>query len=308
MITDEYVVSAIGLQLEATGVASAVLWGRSMFPSIWPGTRVTIQACALDELEVGDIAAIRSGGGLTVHRVVSRANGVIRVQGELWPQPDPIDVTPEDVLGRVSSLPLGPVAINAPRWLVSRTNRLMARSQRALRSAWPSAAWLLRATERLALDASSSVRASRIGAPPRPLTERDLPALRAALLRRGTRPTARELAAWQQMARPPHRLPAALIIRPERGEIVSFARVERLDADTAGVFDIHTARWARRLGLASQILEASVLHAARCGARRVVLDSRPERARLYLRCGFVASAEPSVSPGFQRYERAAPVV
>jgi len=302
VLTDEAVVEAIALQLRRGDRATVRVWGWSMFPALWPGTKVTLEACAYDELRLGDVAVVRHAHGLTIHRVVGGANGALAIIGSRQLQPDGIALTRENVLGRVRGIALGPAVLPAPGWAAARAGRWVDGGGPARVLADPLLRVRLRDWEARGLDATASLRRRWFDAPARLLDVDDIPAVREVLLARGIRPSARLMAAWAQMAAPDPPLPRAVVARRGAGPVRATARLAPAGADTVAVFDVWTSRSARRIGLATRVLEQALRHARDAGATRAILDARPERAGLYLRLGFRPTNEDSV-PHHRRYER-----
>ena len=80
------------------------VWGRSMLPTIRPGTVVEVEPCGPAELRVGDVALVRGGDRVVIaHRVVSIGAGGFVTRGD-WHLRDDPESSWDDLLGRVVAL------------------------------------------------------------------------------------------------------------------------------------------------------------------------------------------------------------
>ncbi|MEV8322156.1 S24/S26 family peptidase [Kitasatospora sp. NPDC056731] len=86
--------------LAAVGKARLKTTGRSMLPTIEPGTVITVQARPFDEVEPGDVAVVLVDRKVIVHRVVDRAGTRLLTRGDNLPLVDPA-VGPGAYLGAV---------------------------------------------------------------------------------------------------------------------------------------------------------------------------------------------------------------
>ncbi|MFF3002378.1 S24/S26 family peptidase [Kitasatospora sp. NPDC057940] len=86
--------------LAAVGRARLRTAGRSMLPTIEPGTVITVLARPFDEVEPGDVAVVLLDRKVIVHRVVDRAGGRLLTRGDNLPLVDPV-VGPGEYLGVV---------------------------------------------------------------------------------------------------------------------------------------------------------------------------------------------------------------
>ncbi|MFD7827652.1 S24/S26 family peptidase [Kitasatospora sp. NPDC059803] len=86
--------------LAAVGKARLKTTGRSMLPTIEPGTVITVLARPLDEVEPGDVAVVLLDRKVIVHRVVDRAGSRLLTRGDNLPLVDPV-VGPGEYLGVV---------------------------------------------------------------------------------------------------------------------------------------------------------------------------------------------------------------
>jgi len=81
--------------------------GRSMLPFIPSGAELVVGPCPAGELARGDVAVVRTGAGVLVHRVDSAGADSITTQGDARVRADgPFPVAA--VLGRVERVALGP--------------------------------------------------------------------------------------------------------------------------------------------------------------------------------------------------------
>jgi signal peptidase len=87
------------------GSFSSVVMGGSMEPTIPVGSIVVVKKVNLEDVEVGDIIAFRTGESKTLHRVIDKvAEGgsfYFRTKGDANEDPDPWVVKPEDILGEL---------------------------------------------------------------------------------------------------------------------------------------------------------------------------------------------------------------
>ncbi|MFD0396684.1 S24/S26 family peptidase [Kitasatospora sp. NPDC059811] len=86
--------------LAAVGRARLRTAGRSMLPTIEPGTVITVLARPFDEVEPGDVAVVLLDRKVIVHRVVDRAGSRLLTRGDNLPLVDPV-VGPGEYLGVV---------------------------------------------------------------------------------------------------------------------------------------------------------------------------------------------------------------
>ena len=103
--------AAFAASLEQRGSADLVAWGRSMWPTLWPGSRLAVEACSPRDLSPGELAVARTTGGLVVHRVVASSETGVRLRGDAY---DAEDMGDMEILGRVVSLHLGPARWSPP--------------------------------------------------------------------------------------------------------------------------------------------------------------------------------------------------
>src|SRR5690349_3488885 len=59
-------------ELRAGRSCAFVVWGKSMWPTIRPGTRVTFEACRADEVIEGDIVLVDHAASFIAHRALRR--------------------------------------------------------------------------------------------------------------------------------------------------------------------------------------------------------------------------------------------
>jgi hypothetical protein len=96
--------SLVRLALARTGRARLVVHGRSMLPSIAPGSTVTIAARPFGGVRRGDVVAFGCQERIIVHRVTGRCRGCLVTLGDSMPLLDPL-VPPDAYLGVVPDRP-----------------------------------------------------------------------------------------------------------------------------------------------------------------------------------------------------------
>ena len=103
------------LELLATGNRARIkAWGRSMFPTIWPGDEVLLEPPPFvhPPLAVGDIVLAQAGGRLRLHRLVEATGERYRLKGDTSLHFDPWTTLPNiqgravNVLGHGAARPL----------------------------------------------------------------------------------------------------------------------------------------------------------------------------------------------------------
>lgn len=304
-LCDELVVDAMVATLQADGEATVRLWGRSMLPTFWPGTRHRVEACEPEDVRVGDVVVIRRGAGVTAHRVAAVDGGDLAVKGDRFPREGALSVPAGAVLGRITSVPVGPIAISLPASLGRRVHRVMAP---LLASAQPgverSMVWG-RAVQRELLARSIPLRRRALPWRVERLSEAHLPRIRAALHRRGVRAERRDLERWQELARA--ELPFAMVATGRRGRVVGWIRADQGSDGEVELYDLWVERLHRRLGLGSALMGAAEARAFALGAARVTADTSEARGdilRLFATRGFSATTDASVGPRHRRYARA----
>lgn len=225
------------------------VFGGSMMPTIWPGARLAVEACALGDTAVGDVVVVRGPRGLLVHRIVDKADDGAFVRGDA--QRTRLRIDESNLLGRVAGLTLARSSVNGmPR-------AIEARLRRAYLPIVPWAArcyFLVRAAARL-LERTVTSRASREGL----LTPSELSSLPARLRRSGWSPTASRL-----------RFIRAAVIGQD-SFVVWRARGDRLEALMASYLD-EGARRTRLIvpdrpsaSLVAAMTESCARYAHECG-------------------------------------------
>lgn len=292
-ITDEDSVAGILEALRARGAVRIRVWGSSMFPFVWPGSTVTVEAAHRAELRRGDLVLLRHGGTVALHRLVDPASGT--TQADWFEAPD----APGEIVGRARTNVLG-------RWHVSpvfdRIAAAIAQTgapviRRVRDRARPQLRWAWRTVSRN--ETIASIR-RRIWPYRVELLRPDrLPLVKPYLLRRGLRPGRATLEAWQRSA---HGAPARFVaIAVARGAIVgSLIAVERTDPGHWELVDIWVSRQMRGLGLATSLVRTGTEEATRRGATQLHAHVRRERGaawRAFNAAGFAeVGAAPHVSP------------
>lgn len=101
----------------------------SMKPLLWPGTELEIRPCAVGDLRIGDVVCL-DNDEMLVHRLVSMETSGAEVwvltQGDRCPEPDPHRPA-DDVLGRVSRVTLGHLALRVDRMPGRAIGRILGR-------------------------------------------------------------------------------------------------------------------------------------------------------------------------------------
>lgn len=101
------VADAIETVLKEQGRVTFRVYGGSMMPTVWPGCRVEVVRCSLEDVRRGDLVLVRSGDRLLLHRVVRLSGGAgTRTRGDR--QLGEATLTaPSDLMGRVPGLVVG---------------------------------------------------------------------------------------------------------------------------------------------------------------------------------------------------------
>jgi signal peptidase I len=99
-------VGLIGLAAWSHATQPIVVAGRSMAPGLPVGSLVTLEPVASDRIRVGDVVSIRADNGVLVTHRVTRladlpAGRHLELRGDANPQPDPVLVPANAVIGRV---------------------------------------------------------------------------------------------------------------------------------------------------------------------------------------------------------------
>lgn len=288
LLSDREVVEAITQQLEREGRIEVKLWGRSMLPWVWPGARLEIERCRDEEVELGDLVLLRNGSTLALHRVVQRHPRLV-TQGDAFPEPDGSGA----VIGFVSSLVAGTRSLQAPLPVVRLFNRGALASAIAYRRLEPTLRVIARAAWRtgLHLPGIPSLRTALLPWRVELLTPAHLPSLRPYLLSRGMRPTQGALTGWRR-ATEPHGPFAVLALAEDR--IIGSVRVGIAKDGATYLTDLFVARSYRALGVATELVAASVREATSRGTKRLHANVRGERGSAWIafrRNGFAEIGE-----------------
>lgn len=246
--------------------------GRSLYPLLRSGDSVQVECCGLEALARGDVALVHGKGGLTAHLVTSTAPFVTE---SLLGSVDPEGGVP---LGRVVALRRGRWVIPLPR--PSRPMLLLA--QRALASAWaqPRARGLYRRVRDATLSGwSRPLRGWWIGGLEVRLARKD--DLDALLVFAGERLQVSAgflrhqlLTRWADETAPRG---AAVGAFDAEGHVHAFAwmddyRQEGLNLEGLWVRSLMVAPSARRMGVATKIIECLAEAARGQGAERLHAD------------------------------------
>lgn len=267
--------------------------GRSLYPLLRSGDSVQVERCGPEALARGDVALVRGRRGLTAHVVTSTEP---LVTASLLGSVDPEGGVP---LGRV-------VALRRGRWVIPlpRPSRpLLFLTQRTLSSAWarPGARGLYRgARDTLYSHWSRPLRRWRLGAlEVRLLSKEDLPELlvfagerlqvSASFLRQQLRMR------WADEEEP---VGAAVGAFDSQGRMQAFAwmddyRQEGLGLEGLWVRSLMVAPGARRMGVATRMLECLARAASRQGADRLYADIDDDNLasqRTFQKAGFLPSS------------------
>ena len=77
--------------LHSSGRLRLQVRGESMLPSVWPGDRVEIADCQLEDVHPGEIVLALRGDHLFLHRLLAhRGEDGFLLRGDSMPAPDPI--------------------------------------------------------------------------------------------------------------------------------------------------------------------------------------------------------------------------
>lgn len=311
ILSDEVVVEALDAALAAHDVIDVRLFGRSMIPTIWPGSRVRIQACDPASIRAGDVLLARRGDTTCAHRVVRRRGDQWICRGDFHDGEDSA-LRDEEILGRLISIHVGPLRMVPPdpvrrawdraAWLTMPLLRALRgpvigsfrRADRALRSA-PVISQIRRHVRRFDVARAEPTHWS---------------AIRAALLRRGLRPTRAHARSWERRLAGSAGIGALLGLTPS-GRVVGWLCFAATDQGVH-LLDLYVARDHRGLGMASALVAAAIPDASvaahASGTAELYAHVRPDgpAARAFTRHGFVPAPDrPSVTPHHVRVVRRA---
>src|SRR5690349_16429161 len=100
--------------------------GSCMRPWLWPGGRLQVRRCTVEQLSIADIAVWFDGKRLLSHRVVElRGNGEFVTRGDLEDQPDP-PAQRQQLVGRAVAFRMGLLAYRLDEGPVASWGALMA--------------------------------------------------------------------------------------------------------------------------------------------------------------------------------------
>jgi GNAT superfamily N-acetyltransferase len=260
-----------------------------MWPLVWSGARLSIEACALDDLTVGDLAAVRSELGVVVHRVVNHA-GVLGTRGDWNTLPD-APITPERLVGRVRGFAVGRWTLPTPRWLTSRLNRAALALHPVVRRAQERnvIAQLRNGRDLLARTPVGSLVRGRAGVEVRVLGSGD-----AAALRRGAWARGRYASAIH------HELSADVKSRSvlgalQRGRLVGqiVVRADEDEPTVATAWDFWVDPWFRGRGIGRRLAQLAMREAEARGYSelRALVRAASRSHELFVGLGFEALRE-----------------
>lgn len=244
-------------------------WGRSMLPTIWPGSMVPVEPVEPSQIRVGDVLLIDRGRTVQLHRATSVGGGKVVTQGDHCRYADP-PIELREVLGRVRGVPLGWLTLHLPASVALSATRRSAVPARwlgqnlhRLRSAWCRVASLgpiRKARRRLAgwhvepLD----------GAPSE---------LRALLLRRARHPSSEALARLDALAKR-----GDAFVAHRRGRPVGYAAIQARE-EAVGWLELWVDVSAWGLGVEHELMTRIVARARAAGLRELRTKTRASRVR-----------------------------
>ncbi len=100
---DRAMLAALRAALAARGRARVVVRGTSMWPVIWPGCRVWVEATPFGRIGPGDLVLYERGGRPVLHRAVGRRGPHLLVRADRCRDLEP-PLEPAEVLGSVRGL------------------------------------------------------------------------------------------------------------------------------------------------------------------------------------------------------------
>ncbi|MCC6876745.1 MAG: GNAT family N-acetyltransferase [Sandaracinaceae bacterium] len=269
---DESSVALLVEGLRAGRTMDVRLWGRSMLPWLWPGTRVRVEPGA--EVREGDIVVLERAGGVVAHRILACSSRGWIVRGDYYG--DTIELG-EAPLGRVTALHVG-MWVPLPRAISVAQSRLTPWTARGA-PLWQLARRVAR------LGGLAARRAERAEVVLFADAHRRL--LRPYFYERNRRPTAAALASWDLLlgAR------SFAIVAIDRSRIVGHALLALEPDGRALTTDWWIAAPLRGLGLGRRVARRMLEESDRRGVERVVVHARPENPShaLARSLGFVRS-------------------
>jgi hypothetical protein len=97
--------------LRNTGVLRLSAFGSSMLPTLWPGDLLTIQACSIQQMQVGDVVLFAREDRFFIHRITTKFEQAsawrVVTRGDAMPTPD-APVSHAELLGKVVTVQRDP--------------------------------------------------------------------------------------------------------------------------------------------------------------------------------------------------------
>lgn len=305
MLNDREMVVTIERLLRDDLPTDVVLWGRSMLPTIWPGSRAHVCPCDPADLVLGDVVVVRQGHTLLAHRLIALREGRWICQGDFFDEPDAA-VEADQILGRIASLHLGGYSLHPPPKVRRSVNHALLRITPELRAVSRLAISALRQGTQRA-NRSPVLRRARAYFQPWFISaarSEHLPAVKRALLFRGVRPSRPLVESWRACVRRDQDV-GLLALHERTSAVLGYARVHR-SGETwrhrVGIFDLWVHPFHRGRGIATALLEEAIRSITQtpglADAVEVMADvaaSGGPAHRAFLRNGFEHTEERSVS-------------
>ncbi len=100
-------------KVQKTGSATFRVTGMSMLPAIWPYSRITVKMVDFGAIRTGDVICYMTPAGIHCHRVIARVSQTCFTLGDTFPHARPEMVTPQDLIGLVHEIHIGPYRIKS---------------------------------------------------------------------------------------------------------------------------------------------------------------------------------------------------
>ena len=120
-------------KVQKTGSATFLVTGMSMLPAIWPYSRITVKRVDFGAIRPGDVICYMTPAGLHCHRVIVRFSQACFTLGDTFPNARPEMVKPQDVIGLVDEIRLGPYRIRKGSRIFNTVNRVSPATGRSIR-------------------------------------------------------------------------------------------------------------------------------------------------------------------------------
>ena len=123
-LPDALMLGALRSTLERVGHLHVSVRGMSMWPLVWPGCRVLVEACRLEQVVAGELVLYERAGRPVLHRAVGRRGDRLLVRADRREDIEP-PLTEAELLGRVRGLAVARSTWEgAPRLVVAAAGRL----------------------------------------------------------------------------------------------------------------------------------------------------------------------------------------